>query len=169
MRNSFIRAVCIFMENNDHCGLCYLTEEADKILHPHHPPNFAELDFEMLTNDLTILIGLVDERGIIVWANNAGLKRFGLTSHEAIGTCLFDYMAPPVRQRSRALLAEAVATRKPVQAGGHDMGRWFRSLYVPMDTDAHEDLYMLIRKEYVPTARHREFVEVLPSGERVRL
>ena len=72
-----------------------------------------------------------DIDGYIIDANEIGAKRFGKTTEEMAGKCIFDFMPTDVAEARRSFWSTLIATKKPVTTEDERDGVWFESVTSP--------------------------------------
>ncbi len=75
---------------------------------------------------------LINERGTILMANDALMKRLGKSKDEVIGSCLYEILPEEVAQRRKSYFDEVFRTGKPVRFEDMRMDRHYETFVYPI-------------------------------------
>jgi PAS domain S-box-containing protein len=97
--------------------------------------------YERVTNSITDLVSVVDEKCVYIMVNDAWLTTSNLTREQVLGVSTHELMPAEEHQTRLAMLDESVRTGQPRQLTGvvhfrHAPARHIETTYIPMTTGA---------------------------------
>jgi diguanylate cyclase (GGDEF)-like protein/PAS domain S-box-containing protein len=126
-----------------------------------HQSSQHNLHIKALINATSESSFLLDTDGVVLAINDTELERLNLTEADVMGKNLYDFIPAELAVRRRAVLLEAVNSRKPIRKEDERDGMKFLATYTPILDDTGKVVQVAVYAADVTERRQEQAIEQL--------